>query len=357
MNTAEVWSLSSTPTVEIQSSDAGGATLFRVTQTLRLSSGHIAALNSGSNEVFIFAPDGQLRLRIGGDGDGPGEFRRASSMVSFSEDSLAVLDNRRGRLSVFGPFGDFVRDFALDATNEYGSFKRILPLGNHLAVFVLGGFGDRRETGTFWSEAESIVVDLDGNTLSSLGKHPGSELFIGDRIDGPVLFGATTYAATIEDEFFVGTADEPEIRTYSRFGKLTRILRWPDHDRVVSDERVEEYVEAVLADIPEQAQAAARATMSRVPRSARQPAFEQLLASPDSQELWVGGYRGPEMVLSGSRSPSRRWLVFGTQGNIRASLHTPPGFLPLAVTRNELLGVFVDDLGVESIRAYDVLRP
>ena len=54
--------------------------------------------------------------------------------------------------------------------------------------------------------------------------------------------------------------------------------------------------------------------------------------------------------------PERQWLVFGPEGELRATLRTPTGFRPHLVRGDTLLGVYTDELGVESVRAYRMER-
>ena len=168
-------------------------------------------------------------------------------------------------------------------------------------------------------------------------------------------FGAATFGAVVDSDLVVGTAESPELRFYGDDGSLHRIVRWPDHERRVTEGRIDEYMAAAEASLPEEARSQARAVLSKMPRSDHLPAFEDVLASPDG-ELWVGAYRGPEMALPGARSPSREWLVFDHDGQLEAKVTTPEGFQPLYVGSGEVIGVYVDDLGVESIRVYEVLE-
>jgi hypothetical protein len=172
---------------------------------------------------------------------------------------------------------------------------------------------------------------------------------------GMVLFGANSFAAVVGPGLVIGTAKEPELRFYSNDRQLQRIVRWPDHERAVTAERVERFVVTAQASVPEPAREQARAVFAELPKSDTEPAFEDVLASPDG-ELWVGEYPGPEMALDGARSPQREWLVFDSLGALMARVSTPVGFRPLSVGAAEVIGVFVDELGVESIQVYEVIR-
>jgi len=83
-------------------------TLDFVADVDRLPDGRVAVVDQGAAQVLVF-DDGALDRIIGGEGDGPGEFRRPASAV-VDGNSLWVLDGRNMRASVFGPDGTYTRD-------------------------------------------------------------------------------------------------------------------------------------------------------------------------------------------------------------------------------------------------------
>lgn len=348
---AEQWHLGATPSQWIQSRD-GEAHLYEVTAVTRTETGLIAAVNRGTDEILLFDTEGGFRGKRGGEGDGPGEFRWLSSVLALGGDSIGAYDFSHKRLSVFAPDGRLAREFTLEGVEGDYETLFVFP-GSALAVFTSQGM--RGGTlGVFRSLSESFLIDRSGVRLSSFGSFPGAELFIA-RMAGFVLFGARTYAAVVGDQLVVGTAKEPELRFYGRDGLLRRIVRWPDHDRRVTPERVEQFIQVALASLPEAARAQGRQIFEDVPRSEMQPAYEDVLASSEGR-LWVGAYRGPESTLDGARSPEREWLVLDSHGVVEARIFTPLGFQPLFVGEDEVIGVYVDELGVESIQVYRVLR-
>ena len=112
--TASQWHLGGSPSLWIRSDEAG-TTLFEVTAIARTESGIIAAVNRGTNEVLLFDLQGALVGRRGSEGDGPGEFRWLSSVLSVGGDSIAAYDFSHKRMSVFGPGGELAREFTLTA--------------------------------------------------------------------------------------------------------------------------------------------------------------------------------------------------------------------------------------------------
>lgn len=352
VSTAQEWRVGAVPSARAPSGP-GDLVLYQVHDVTRTGAGGIVVANRGSNQVLLFNAQGGFVGSRGREGDGPGEFRRLSSVLSLGGDSLGVYDSSHKRFSVFGPDGQLVREFTLDTPGDSDYEKLFkLPDGG-LAVFGNGGLRGG-QAGIFRSMAESFAVDRNGMRVGSFGTFPGAEVFVG-RMAGLVLFGANTFGAVVGEHLLVGTGEDPEVRLYGRDGHLKRIVRWPDRERGVTEERVAEYLAAAEATLPEAARSEARAMLAEIPRSDHQPAFEDVLVSP-AGEVWVGEYRGPEMALPGARSPSREWLIFDPAGVLKARLRTPVGFQPLRVGTDEVVGVYVDEFGVESVVVYAVLR-
>ena len=67
--------------------------------------------------VAVFSPDGSFSHSIGGEGGGPGEFRRPS-LTGFFDDMVAVSDFRQSRTNLFSKDGVFVRAFRFPRMNS-----------------------------------------------------------------------------------------------------------------------------------------------------------------------------------------------------------------------------------------------
>ena len=59
--------------------------------------------------VFVVGPDGRLVRRLGGPGEGPGEFGNAGAMAVFADGRVAVADLDRRGYHLFAPDGEFER--------------------------------------------------------------------------------------------------------------------------------------------------------------------------------------------------------------------------------------------------------
>ena len=73
----------------------------------RLSDGRLVVANVGTNELRFFDSTGRHLHTVGGEGDGPGEFRFMSLFWTRAGDTIVVSDARG--LSILDPQGRFIR--------------------------------------------------------------------------------------------------------------------------------------------------------------------------------------------------------------------------------------------------------
>jgi hypothetical protein len=350
------WKLADDPSFLVLSDETGGINIFRVASVRPLLDGRVAVANDGTKEVLIFDEAGELLHQLGGAGDGPGEFRSISSLLALPSASVGVYDQTHRRFSTFDSSGNLVEEKTIEPGLP-GAFSSALhPLSDGHFVFSTSmGFPIDPFQGIVRAESEFLLLDSDMTVLGSYGAFPGNEVFNSDVGAGLLLFGKRTHVETSGDQLIVGTGEAAELRVFSPSRILIKILRWPDTDRSVTPEAIERFIEAGLAEMPEAQHPAARAMAAGIPSAEVQPPFESIIAD-DEGWLWVGGYRGPEMVIPGRQPPERPWLIFDPEGFLRARVLTPLGFEPYAVEGGRMYGVFLDELGVESVKAYSIIR-
>jgi hypothetical protein len=375
---AETWSLAEEPAVDIGSGVDPDVALFRVTAVVPLDSGRVAVATNSPPQVLVFEPDGTVGSTLGREGDGPGEFASIASVVRLGADppavadSLGVWDDVRRRISVFTEDGRYVRDVDLSGLaplTPIAAPNVLVPAGwtyvlpssrGSLVLFVVGLFGPGE--GVRRVEIPSYRITGDGEELARLGPFPGSETFMSSQTGmAPYPFGAETHGATSGDALVVGTAESPELRLYGPSGALERIVRWPDHDRTVGGPLLSDwndFVDGWLTPMPATERASLRGILDDMGLPERFPAYDGLVTA-DTGEIWAGTYAGqltmPATPLN-VRVPARRWLVFDGDGILVAGVDTPEGFEPYAVHEDRVWGVFKDELDVESVRAYEMVK-
>lgn len=327
-----------------------GPVLVDVRGLARLGDGRIAVASNGTQSVVILDSDAQVVAEFGQEGEGPGEFASVESVIS-ADDSLLVYDPSLRRLTVFSESGVLGRTIDLSTVAPPRGWSELLPMGDQFVVFGQGGFGDQREPGTFRSPTPARLVSRRGSVVAEYGPFPGVEMVITERLMGLLPFGAALSGTAYPDHLVVGTAEAPQVEYYQSSGALTRIVRWPDERREVSGERFEDFLAFQIQAVPEEQRAATRTRFETLPFSDEQPPYLDLL-STDQGEVWVGDYPGPEALLPEGPKEPRTWIVIAPDGQLRERIRTPAGFEPLLLTDQRVYGVFTDELGVESVRAY-----
>ncbi len=100
--------------LEVGGREADGHDLYRVGAGLLDPGDGVVVLDRGSNEVRYFSESGDLTHTLGGEGDGPGEFRAPYLMQWIADGRLVVGDLRHRRATVFGSDRDVVESVSID---------------------------------------------------------------------------------------------------------------------------------------------------------------------------------------------------------------------------------------------------
>jgi hypothetical protein len=69
--------------------------------------GTVWVLENRPVRIRIYDAAGRFVRNVGGDGEGPGEYRQIDGARALSDGSVVILDGRNGRISIFGPGGEF----------------------------------------------------------------------------------------------------------------------------------------------------------------------------------------------------------------------------------------------------------
>jgi hypothetical protein len=211
------------------------------------------------------------------------------------------------------------------------------------------------EIGAYRTPALSYRLSPDGEILASYGPFPGHTYFVSANAQGAVPFGASLSVGVDGDHLVVGTGETEEVRFFGPSGTIARIVRWTGPDRTLAHGRIDEFIDFLESQAPEAARGQVRDLFGEIPYPEHFPPYEDLLVSTDGY-LWVGGYLGPEQMMPETRSPGQTWQVFDPGGAWLGAVKTPEGLDVLLIEESEVIGVYLDELGVESVRAYDLVK-
>jgi hypothetical protein len=337
--------LADDPELQIGSSSGqGGDLLFDVPDVLGLPDRRIAVVNRGTQEVRVFDEAGEFLFSVGGDGEGPGEFRDPIEIALLPPDTLVVWDWRLGRISVFASNGSFIRTTGLDPpashpTGHFGVFGD--PPG-----FIIASHDFHPPEG-----AESapqfvnlLLYNMEGGLTDTLATLPYGSIVRVDQerhLVGRPIFQSLGTFETGEETLLLADGSRPEVEEYGNDGRLLQIIRWLPPDRKVLPEDGEAFKDRVLAGAEGFRLEVLKMEFEVVPVADSFPAVRNLRISP-SGRLWVRTYRPP-------RSDSETWWAFDSRGQVRCRLSVPTGLTIFEIDDDYLLGKTEDEFGVEFV--------
>ena len=341
------WHVDSGPLVDLSRSGIGEAhEFFRVRDVRRMPNGAIAIANRGTNEIRLFSMDGRFLRAVGGSGEGPGEYRNVR-MLETAGDSLVVLDSD-GRVTVLGPELDLIRTWEL----RYRAVS-IHDIGDgQMAIqFISPSMASVREGGALIRNPGVLYrIGPTGVMIDSIASTAGGEEYIhasadGGRTASRPLFGRSSHVATWNGRIYRGSADDMQVEELSAVGELLRILRIPDFPLALTDAQVHAERNSYLrADLPPgltELPPFLRRLVEELPNPAKRPAYSDIHVDPLGA-IWLRPYVGRSEM-----GTSEEWQVIADNGTWLGGVEIPGSFTVFDIDEDVVLGVFMDDLGVE----------
>jgi hypothetical protein len=349
------WIVAAEPELRVGVADGASAyQFFRISAVRHLPNGHLVVGNAATGELRLYDADGTYTNTGGGAGEGPGEFRGLDH-VSIVNDSIFASDHQLIRVNVFTSRGVFARSFSLAGVGA-GALPRLLGSfgdGTFLVEDNLPFWTGDPEPGIQSLRSSYYRVDGGGATIAKLGEFEAGQHLLqpGERgISSTRLpFGRVSFAAAVTGGFYFGTGEHAELRQFSAAGKLIRIIR---HDTVlpsVETADLETYIDALVAVIQDPgARQRLESTYRDSPLPPTRPAYTQVRVGA-AGDLWAEHFR----IIGDSAS---EWTIFDTNGKYLGVLALPNGFTPHEIGEDFILGVRVDEQGVEFVERYRVQR-
>lgn len=326
--------------------------------------GHINDLAIGANgEIYVadeqaiairaFDRSGRYRGRIGGQGQGPGEYSRIDSVKVLPNGTLVVLDRMNGRVSTFRPSGEFVSSFQPVSGSGGRDSLQIDAAGN---VYVSGRDPSRpdwRATALFryTNGREDDAVEVpDKEPVPDPGfvvQHPLGDL---------EPFSTATLSAWSSLGFLVvGRNDEYRIELRRRTGS---VYLERDVDPVVLGAEEKKQWDALAGFVVARGEQLGF-DVERVTIPDSKPFFSAVFAGGDGS-IWVRRYTEAIQTLPAPHfgAPGRppvTWVevptfdVFEPDGRFRGSVTFPMNTRPLVFDEDQVWGVHTDDQGVERV--------
>jgi hypothetical protein len=327
-----------------------GADLFQVGTAMKLSDGRYAVADAGNQRVVFFDSLGVPTSETGGFGEGPGEFKHLTLLARGPSDSLVVWDRGARRVSVLAPGGEFSRSFALESTEEvpFSTVVGVYDDGSFLGTGFVDTGGGPPAPGRQIYSAPSFHFGHNGRFLSHAGTFPTSETYFDTFDEGfttyPAIFGITSHRLAAGSRLLVATSDRYEFRFLSKDGDPLMILRREPRSRPVTGSIRSAVVDAVVADSRADDQERLRSVLIQMEVPDFLPEFGEIFVDRLGR-LWVEEYEPLHQDIS-------EWRVYDPTGATVASIDLPANFDPTEAGDDFVLGVQVDDLGVQTVVEY-----
>jgi hypothetical protein len=361
---ATAWRLAESPVLDIGRLDGPDETqFFRVSSGTRLSDGSFVLGGFGSHDLRRFTAEGEHLWTVGREGEGPGEFMGLTEVVTGPGDTIITFDFRQRRFSRFSPDGIFVDSHPLHGPSDsgFGFVESLMPNGSAVfrwREFDRGG-GPRSEGEVSRDTIDIHVVEPGSDRSVELGTFPGAETVVlqSGEIEGGFTittsstpFGRSTEVAGGASGVWLGDTDRFEVRRYDTGGSLLTIARRAWEPVVVDDALVERAMDEELGEADDDDdRRRIRKRWESVPTPETLPAFEAIQVDRLGN-VWVQQFEIPGM-------PERIWSVFDADGRWLGDVVFPDRFRPLEIGDDYVLGRFGDEMDVEHIQIWELVKP
>jgi hypothetical protein len=352
----EVWRVGDDPAVVIGVQSGDPRYQFaQIAGAAWLQDGRIVVADAGDKEVRYFEADGTHLLTVGREGEGPGEFVNLS-LAGTVGDTVIAWDSRQNRLTVVGPRGEI---------------ERVVPLsrsdGGSIAPRVLGVLSDGNLIASFPTALSRIPADgevlRDSLRLWHFDYRSGQRrLIVNMPSFEAVYWRGEPYQSLLitlapkwtihADQIYIAPATAPEIDVFGLDGTLRLRAR-----RAVSLEPTSTADKELIQRIArQQAQPDAEdvtGAMAHLPIPEHLPPYDRLIVDEEGN-IWARRFRSP------SDPDWRRpypWTVFRPDGVLLGEVEIPSQLDVREVRSGAILGVWSDELGVDYVRVYPLLKP
>ncbi len=346
------WKVAPEPDVVIGATEGDSSDmLFGVSGAAQLDDGRILVVNGGTQELRFYDGRGRFLTSVGGEGDGPGEYRVPRLVAVTSGDTIVVSDLRSGRFTVLDGRGRHVR--SATPARFVGLPVGRLSGGRFVTSLGSAGAGPDTPEGELPDTVRFLAVDARAGVLDTVAVTPGAPAYVwreGATV-GFLRVPLTTdpSGAVAGDLVYVALTRAPEIRTYRADGRLVRIARvrggLPHLKRSEFEAGIRRRIAAAR---DEEAAARLRRVYGRMSPPSTRPLFDRLVVDR------LGDVWARRFVQEADDRP-RRWTVF-EGGKPLGSVDTPAGLQVEEIGENYVLGVVVGPLGTERVQRHRLVR-
>jgi len=360
----DAWTVPSDPIVSI--GDRGGpeeTQFVTIAAAARRSDGTIVVVDRGARVVRLYDSGGRFVETFGSGGAGPGEFLDPSAISLGPGDTVTVWDSQLFRATRFDSSGGLADMNTLDLAEVakavepplYPGGVEVLGDGDFL-VRLIEKSGKVPPSGMVRSRSGVLRVSRDLSSIDTLLFFPDTAKVVVNAPFGrypiapPLALGPVVTHRGNPARICIGDRSGPEVLCLDPDGNRVRV-RWESASSPVTDEEVREWREANLRLFGEKlSEEDILRMLDQVPVPSVRPDFSDLSVDR-AWNLWVR--LGP---TRGSEGRSVDYLVFDPEGILLGKVVLPL-IRVLEIGADFVVGVYRDELEVESLRLYELRKP
>jgi hypothetical protein len=305
--------------------------LFRVSSAVLGENLTLAVSNGGTNEILFFEPDGSFKMRLGGTGAGPSEFRLLGRIHWVEGNRLAATGEALRKVVVMDFEDGFVGSHSFNDLKIQTVFP--LPRGQWLA-YSISAPPPKPGEGRFRTEGKLTVHDSDGRMQRELRTIPGFELIDLKKPAGGMARGFPPFRkgthVSLDDTgcVWIATDDDANVQVYDLTGRRRGVVSLREYVplEVTQAEWDEEIERMVEGDDNPSVQARFRRMLGRIPFDPKRPAFSGMEVD-DAGRVWLTPYHNAGEDVAG-------WWVMAGLGVEPKWVPAPPGTRRLLEVRS-----------------------
>jgi hypothetical protein len=350
------WSVDPRPVLILGSEESAEAALLNPIGPIRLGDGRILFSHLAGPELRFYDSRGRLLTMAGSRGEGPGEFRAISAPWVFQGDSIFVWDGALRRGSVFDLSGQFIRTVTF--AREQGPLRVVGAFadGSLLIEHNSDSSGDLP-----YSTSELGTFSLSGVELANFGKVPIAACGSPTNCTIP-WFGPVATRCADAGHLYFGYPNRYEIRIFTKTGNLERIIRSDRESIPITASALDAYKTYILEQDADRRPEDLERSFAGQAIPETMPAFRRFVVD-HSGHLWVREFGDVEPIFHAffeipfpfSEDPTP-WSVFSEDGFLLGMVYLPSRLTVSDIGDDYVLGIFTDELGVQTVRMYDLER-
>lgn len=342
--------LDSAPALSFGGAETDGPTQFFGIQGIHVDGQErLWVADAQSGELRIFEPDGSHWKTLGGRGEGPGEFLEIRLLGAADRDSILVGDSGTNRITIFDANGELV------GTERVPSTERAVPRlfdvfddGSVLGRLPLAVAATSLEPGTVLQDSVELVrLRRDSARFDPWGTAPGPLWLWTGASQIPIPFTVNASFDVLGADVHVASGPDFRIQVLER-GDLRETYGVDRPRRPMDDADIAAYRDFVEEWIPEATRAGYLAALEHERRPEYLPGYDQVLVSSEGY-VWA-------QVYESDLAAAHDWHVYDDERQFVGHVNVWEGFEPMAITRNTVVGVWRDELGIEHVRVYGLTR-